>query len=102
MGTRYMSPTSGDIQLSSDEITCLPNHLHCKNGGVVKSVGTSGYTCECSREYHGDACHINKRAGSVLYSGAEVAARYVQENCCTGECLISFNEEIFLPMRNQI
>lgn len=71
---------------------CLPNALHCANGGRVVSQGSSGYVCECPLHFHGDKCHVLKDASTIDFDGVMVKHAYTKAFCCTNsECTINFD-----------
>lgn len=66
---------------------CLPNYLHCRNGGSVCYISTKGYECVCPDIYEGDECHILKV--NRTYDKKTIKENYQKFGCCEKDCTIT-------------
>ena len=69
---------------------CLPNHLHCLNGGILNKNDYRGYVCICDDIHYGDICQLVKHPQNVVYTKQHIQDRYQRANCCFNEsCIVS-------------
>jgi len=70
---------------------CLPNHLHCMNGGTVMYKSSLGYECECGDFFQGDTCqHV------ALMECIDLRKKYQDASCCRNtNCTVIINTKTY-------